>query len=167
MPARQPLRQPLRQEGMVALETALGLPVLMLAIFLWCEMCFVGYVSAILDYTITESARHLRAYPHDHYHQAFHRIINNDQSFWRHFIDTERLVLESWYQADMDMLYESHCRENTGTLCYTQEQKGSLIAVYQVEYRYRPLFHIFRLGRIETPVLRREVIAVQEYERGS
>lgn len=155
-----------REHGMIALEVVLGLPGLLLAILLWCEICFVGYISAILDYTIAETSRSVRAYPYKNYAQEFTRTVNSNNAFWHHFIDTDKLIMKASYQRDLGMLNESHCRDNKqNTLCYSSNQEGSLIAVYQVSYHYRPLFSRFTFGHMQPPVMKREVIAVQEYER--
>lgn len=154
------LKRAAKERGMVALEVALGLPVLLLAIFLWCEICFVSYISAMLDYAIAETSRHVRTYPHKNYAQEFARLIHSSDTLWRHFIDTDNLILKTWYQRDLRMLNESHYHGPPGS-----SQEGNLIAVYQVSYPYRPLFSRLTFGLMQPPVLMREVIAIQEYER--
>ena len=153
----------LRMRGVVALETALGLPVLLFAICLWCEICFVSYIGAMLDYALAETSRYVRAYPHKDYAAEFARIFNASNSVWQQFIDSDKLILKVSYQKDLAMLEESHCQDRT--LCFSSVQKKSLIAVYQVSYPYRPLFSQFTFETIPIPVLKREIIAVQEYER--
>ena len=152
--------------GVIAIETVLGLPFLFMAIWLWAEIIHLGYVSALLDYAVSESSRMVRAYPYRNYKSEFIRLLRNDSSIWHAFVDIERLTIETFYFSRVDQLGGYNKQPDGNTVRPRSEpQNGRTIAIYRVAYPYRPLFHALAFSSNPVPTLRREVIAVQEYER--
>lgn len=154
-----------KQRGVVSIEVALGLLSFLMMIFYWMEVSYMGFVSAVVDYTVTEVSREARTGDHKgQYSDVVNRLINEGtDSLWVHFLDTSKITVSVRYFSGVQQLEDDDCR-SAADVCLSGEARWSPIAVYQVSYPYQPLVLSLLL---DTDAVRisREVIAIQEYER--
>ena len=155
-----------KQKGVVAIETALGLFSFLLMIFFWMEVSYMGFVSALMDYSVTEAGRSAKASPSDNYNTLFKNIVRDADSLWGSFVDVNTIEFETKYYQTVGALADETCEDDGETpFCNaTEEVENSPIAVYRVSYPYQPLFLSLFVDTDEMTISR-EVITIQEYER--
>lgn len=148
----------IKQRGVVAIETALGMFAFLLMIFYWMEVSYMGFVSALVDYSVTEAGRSAKASERVDYKKIFEAAIKNTNSLWGSFIDVDDLGVETKYCKTVDDLAREACNG---------AKTKSPIAIYRVSYDYQPLFLSLFMGQKEANAMKisREVITIQEYER--
>lgn len=148
----------IKQRGVVAIETALGMFAFLLMIFYWMEVSYMGFVSALVDYSVTEAGRSAKASERVDYKKIFEAAIKNTNSLWGSFIDVDDLGVETKYCKTVDDLAREACNG---------AKTNSPIAIYRVSYDYQPLFLSLFMGQKEANAMKisREVITIQEYER--
>ncbi|AMO55932.1 TadE/TadG family type IV pilus assembly protein [Endozoicomonas montiporae] len=155
-----------KQQGVVAIETALGLFGFLLMIFYWMEVSYMGFVSALMDYTVSEVSREARTGNHQGNYQAVveRAVFNSTDSLWMQFLDTSKITVSVRFFKGVDQLAEDDCELVAGD-CPSGAPRWSPIAVYQVSYPYQPLSFALFSEPNHSMRISREVIAIQEYER--
>ncbi|MFK0570901.1 TadE family protein [Endozoicomonas sp.] len=158
-----------KQKGVVAIETALGLFAFLLMIFFWMEVSYMGFVSALMDYSVTEAARNAKASRSDDYSDVFRDAIQESDSLWGSFIDVEQISFSTHYYETVDALADETCDgEDALPFCNeTPTAEDSPIAIYRVSYPYQPLFISLFIDPDKPMTISREVITIQEYERSA
>ena len=157
-----------RQAGTVAIETAIGMFFFLILVFFWCEVSYMGYVSATLDYAIAEAGRAARTTPSIDYRTVFRQTLRNKSSLWAPVIQMNKLTLKTFYYDSIKDLVTEHCPKGKKTFCRAKtKSKNAAIAIYQIQYPYQPFFAtLFSRNALRT-TLSREIIAIQEHERSS
>jgi tight adherence protein E len=146
-----------RQRGVVVVEFALGFPAFILMIFLWAEISFLGYASAVLDMATSEAVRRVKS---DKFADnaaikaEIEAVLAQSSSLWSNFIDADNFTFTSCY-------YHAIADANAG-VCSTNSEDNP-IAVFQMGYPYQSIYN--SLGG--TFNLKREMIVILEYERSN
>ena len=163
-----------KQKGVVAIETALGLFAFLLMIFFWMEVSYMGFVSALMDYSVSESARVAKASGDDrNYNSVFEDEVRKggNSSLWGQFLDVSKISIRISYYNKVSDVKNPACligepEEGSLEVCSTteDEDKPNPIAIYQVTYPYAPLL-LSLFFDTDTLSIKREVITIQEYER--
>lgn len=169
-----------KQKGIVAIEFAMGFPIFLFMCFAWLELCYLSYISALTDYAVAYAVRESKSYvatkgtnPQQFYQARFKDILTMDDSIWTHYVDVNKFKVHVSYFKDLAPLM-APCVDKKVPV---DEQKpnqnclpegvasptGAAIALYSVEYQYRPLI----MPVLNGLMLKREIIAVQEHERCS
>ncbi|WP_281647979.1 TadE/TadG family type IV pilus assembly protein [Parendozoicomonas sp. Alg238-R29] len=156
------------QRGTVTIETALGMFFFLLVIFYWCEISYMGFVSASLDYAVAEASRSARTKPAKDYQVNFKEILKGSSQLWSSIIDTNKLSVSIHYYDSVLDLASEYCPEKGQQFCKEKAKpKDASIAIYRVTYLYKPIFTSLFINNARMPVISREVISIQEYERSS
>ncbi|WP_434355700.1 pilus assembly protein [Parasalinivibrio latis] len=178
--SRAQLGKQSNQRGVVAIEFSIGFFAFMLLFLSWAEACYMGYISSVVDYAISESSRMAKASiaPQSQdsqgdpvpgtadYHTAFKTLITDKSSMWANFIDPDKFTLSTFHFKALDDIAQP-CEDGT-TLdaCLAARSSPAFdapIAIYHIGYEYTPIFNLFISS--ETVGLSREVIVIQEFER--
>ena len=146
----------------MAIELAMGFLVFLMMIFYWIEVSYMGFVSATVDYAVAESSRAARSSPTSDYHKIFEGIIQDADFLWSGFLKAEDFTLQTTYFRSPSALLD--CNANPEG-CSGDKPGNMPLAIYQLSYLYRPVLVSLLFDDIGTFTIRREVIAVQEYER--
>ena len=151
-----------KQQGVFAIEFAMGILLFLMMIFYWMEVSYMGFVSSVVDYAVAESSRGARTVPSDDYRKEFKSILDDSNSGWASFVDAERFTLKVSYFKDIQSL---DCDESKKECDGETSPLNNPLAIYRVSYPYQPLFASLFFEDIGTMTISREVITVQEYER--
>lgn len=150
------------QSGVVAIETALGMVAFLVMIGYWIEVSYMGFVSALVDYTVAETSRSARTTDNTDYREKVRQLLDDSDSLWAVFVDPDRLSLQVHYYDTVADLGR-RCADDK-PFCGQVAKTFAPLAVYRVSYSYRPLFISF-FPSLKSMAISREAIAVQEYER--
>ena len=90
-----------KQKGVVAIEVAMGLFGFLLMMFYWMEVSYLGFVSSLMDYAVTEASRGARTGSSA---VTIMRVFLEmpsigSGSLWASFIDTEKFEDETCFYA--------------------------------------------------------------------
>lgn len=169
-----------KQDGVVAIEFAMGFPIFLFMCIAWFELCYLSYISALTDYVVAHSSRESKSYvkaagvnAEQFYQVRFKEILMVNDSFWADYVDVNKFKIKISYFNDLAPLIKpcvdksvpvEEQKPNDNCLPEGENSsKGAAIALYSVEYQYRPLM----MPLLNKLMLMREVIAVQEHERCS
>ncbi len=172
-------------KGVVAIEFAIGAATFFMMIFYWMEVSYMGFVSATVDFAVAESGRAARTGNSVDYEKLFKQALQNSDSLWAGFVDTDKFTVHISYFNDIGQL--QGCGTNASSLgCQGDIKKDSdgnpikndddnyiklweehPLAIYRVEYPYQPLIAQTFFPSLNTLTISREVIAVQEYQRSA
>ncbi|USD38920.1 TadE/TadG family type IV pilus assembly protein [Ferrimonas sp. SCSIO 43195] len=159
-----------RQRGTVAVEAALGLPLLILMVLAWLEFCVLTYAMAATDHALATAVNAAKRQGSlsstvvaDYEYALLQALRENGIQWWMSSEELGAVRAEVVYFSDLSAL--AQCSQGDAELqsCAQASSSGlnASVAVYQVDYRYQPMFNVY------LPELRvhREVVAVQEYQR--
>ncbi|MTI15564.1 TadE/TadG family type IV pilus assembly protein [Sansalvadorimonas verongulae] len=157
-----------KEKGTVAIETAFGMFFFLFIVLFWCEISYMGFVSATLDYAIAETSRSARTAPAKDYRESFRRALRDSHSLWAPVIQVSKLSLQTYYYDTVTELSSEHCPKTAEAFCSSKKRpKHAAIAVYRIQYSYEPFFASLFSSNGAFTTLSREVISIQEYERSS
>ena len=148
-----------KQNGMATVEVTLGLCFFITVILCIIELSFLGYISALADYALSESSRAARQIAKGSSHAVFRTIIENRDSIWSHFLEKDRFKLETFFYKDLAELNNDKCACSGST-----SQIGRPVVVYRLSYDYQPLFIFSVLQEYGTATITRESVTVLEYD---
>ncbi|QUM81962.1 pilus assembly protein [Moritella sp. 5] len=151
------------QRGVASIEFALGLFPFWLLVCVWVEMSYVSYIAGLTDLALAESARAVKK-ENVRYVDAFKKNIKSNSTLWSKFLDINNFKMSVHYLADIQALMNvtSVCQPDESEFKECGTAYNSAIAIYRVEYKYKPIFNYFFS---DDQVLVRELIAIQENER--
>lgn len=127
-----------KEHGVVSIEVAIGIFPLLLMFFAWVEISYLGYVSSLVDYAISEGARQSKAVAAKmdsgkvNYETIFKNVVRESNSVWAKFVDVENFTLKNYhYQNIKDLNAEcfkpEDCNLNPGSQAY---QSPIAIGIY-------------------------------------
>lgn len=162
-----------QERGVVAVEFALGIFILVGMIAFFIEIVICSYISGNYDIAIAEAARKSKNNP-GHYAEIFKESFIQSGSKW--LIEPNKLSIKMTYVSSIHELKKVKNRCNVGntqTGFYTctingtiaSRQSGTMkpIAIVNINYQYFSMFKFHELDQL----FEREIIMVQEYERTS
>lgn len=173
--------------GVISIEFSVGFFFFMALFFVWLQIAYMGYVSGVIDYAVAETARNTRAQiplaQQDgevaNYENQFRRFLTQQAGIWGALVDPNKFSIKTYYYKTVTTLADA-CQEQDQSTEDPENSEGSEtsencleqgseqgennvpVAVYQVSYRFDPIFNLFGSHEIS---LKREVFVVQEYER--
>ncbi|WP_425642604.1 hypothetical protein ACPUEK_05710 [Marinomonas gallaica] len=160
------------KRGVVAIEFALGFGAFWAMCLLWAEMSYMSYVSALGDVLISNASHYAKLNPNDlsnqsqkNFNQDFQSIIGQQDSVWSALVTPEGFKTSIQFvqnYSDLAALNTVCPTTKSGNQCGTAI--GAPIAIYRINYAYQPIFSgLFGSG---TDIFAREMIVIQEYQRG-
>ncbi|EKO3893393.1 pilus assembly protein [Vibrio sp. V31_P5A7T61] len=158
-----------RIKGVATIEFVGGFFAFWLMCMAWVEMSFMSYVSSLGDLAIANAAREVKRSDSD-YEKQFAEILNQDNSLWRHLINTGNFKYSVHFVKNLEELtrYEDEClrvevdEETTPGKLLCDQPTNHAIAVYRITYDYQPMFNFFLSS---DTLFSREAIVIQEYQR--
>lgn len=154
-----------KQSGVASIEFVLGFMAFWLMCMAWVEMSYLSYISAISDLAISEAARSAKV-SDGGYRAAFENVINDSDALWAGVVDESNFRLSVQYiGAVADLANVNPCEVPNGdTFAECGTAKDSAMAIYRIDYDFTSIFTYFM---DTTSLVTREVIVIQEYERGA
>jgi tight adherence protein E len=143
-----------KQQGLVSIEFSISFLFFALMILAWGQMCTIGFISSILDYSISQSVAKTRSHYGNNYNESFNNTLRDMNSLWFSFLDMDSFKADVKYFSNIVKLSNG---------MNSSKSKVEPIALYSVSYDYKLPFTIFSSSN--SIILKREVIAVQENER--
>lgn len=141
-----------KEHGVVSIEVAIGIFPLLLMFFAWMEISYMGYVSSLVDYAISEGARQSKAAVAGasekdttkiNYGPIFKSVINNDNSLWSGFVDLSKFKFTNFHYKNIVDLDKTCNEPEECNLDSELKAYQAPIAVYQLSYEYNPIFGVF------------------------
>lgn len=143
------------QQGIVAIEFAIGGGVFFLFMFLIYELCCILYAVNLAESGLREASRDARTtqlWGSPNYHDIFDDFFRAQDSLWSGLLARGTYHVEVEYYANLQSL-----AENDGSAsCY-----DCPFARYQISYNYTPL--LLQSTALLTNI-ERSIIAVQEFQ---
>lgn len=159
-----------RQKGALTVEVALGLPVLLIMVFSWIELCMLSYSMSVSDHALTLSviktkkAGTSNATTPQEYQKLLEKTINENAGVaWKYLAKEESVN----FTVDYFKNYQDFVTCNVGyddiETCPERKDKPKdmAIAMYRMQYTYNTILD----GILPDFQVRRELMAIQEYER--
>lgn len=156
--------------GSMAVEAAIGLPILVVLIFFWIELCLMIFSMSMIDHAITTSVIEVKKTGESsqsvalNYHQIINDKLNEAGSILGiNVVDQSSIGINVSYLSDFGDLVRCDSRYQNIVTCphISGSAESSPLAIYGVNYRYQPIVSPWFPGF----ELRREIMTVQEYER--
>ncbi|EBS6151965.1 pilus assembly protein [Salmonella enterica subsp. enterica serovar Chester] len=155
------LRMISSNSGAASIEFSLILIPFLASILFIMELCRIMYLTAAIDLVLAESGRYISLEPSViDYAQNFNKMLNDNIVLWP--------LLASGQSVDVSVY---HCEKvsdlsNIASSCTMDDTTGKkILAMYSVNYQYKPLFFIFSAGFFDS-LLSRKLIYIQEAKRG-
>ncbi|HHQ7228721.1 TPA: TadE/TadG family type IV pilus assembly protein [Salmonella enterica subsp. enterica] len=151
----------IKNNGTASIEFSLVLIPFLASILFILELCRIMYLAAAIDLVLAESARYTSLEPSvTDYEQTFNKMLNDNIVLWP--------LLSSGQSVDAKV---RHCGKisdlvNAAISCTIDDTAGNkMLALYSLNYHYKPLFFIFNDGHFDS-LLTRKIIYIQEAKRG-
>ncbi|NIY84158.1 TadE/TadG family type IV pilus assembly protein [Vibrio hepatarius] len=162
-----------KQRGSIAVETALGLPILIMAILTWLDICVFTYSTALTDHALTVGVMKIKKQGSSYgstkvdYESLLATELNNSGGALWNAITKQGSVQSSieYLSGYQELVNCSMLPADERETCASGEQDSSNkpVAIYKLKYEYQPMFN-FLMPNME---IRREIISIQENERCS
>lgn len=156
--------------GSMTVEAALGLPVFVVLVFFWIELCVMVFSMSMIDHVITTSVIEIKKMGESSQKSSinYQNVINRQLSaassiLGINAVDKGSVSISVKYIDDFYDLKMCDSRYNKITDCphVTNRAESSPLAIYSIKYDYKPLVSPW-FPKFE---VKREIMAVQEYER--
>ncbi|KAB0304195.1 pilus assembly protein [Vibrio fortis] len=151
-------------KGVASIEFVFGFMSFWLMCVCFIELSYLSFISSVNDLIITESVRESKI-NQGNYKDSFKQLVSENTQMWAGIIDENKFRMSIYYIDSVNTLAGiiEPCSVIEGE-SFTQcgSPKGSAIAIYSIEYQYKPIFN-FLLN--DDFILKREVLSIQEYER--
>ncbi|MGF1788355.1 pilus assembly protein [Photobacterium swingsii] len=159
-----------KNKGSISIELALGLPILILTVFAWFDLCLMSYAFAVSDHALnvatseTKKLGKVRGTAAEDYNSYVETALKNSSGiFFPTVIKSGTIRTDVHYFKDLDSL--SMCTGQFKRIddcpSVNKKPKNMAIAIYSLSFKYKPVFSYF----LKPMDIKREVIAIQEYER--
>ncbi len=159
-----------KHRGVVAIETAIGLPVLILILLTWIEFCLLLYSLSLTEHAFARAVLEAKKIDMsqqgasaNYVQRTTNNLIQDGGTLWNDSTVTGSVDVNVHYFRDFNAL--SQC---TGAFASVEEcpsvsqtHNNMALAIYSLTYTYTPLVSVW----IPPLPIRREMITVQEYER--
>ncbi|WP_261858144.1 TadE family protein [Photobacterium sanguinicancri] len=156
--------------GSISVEVALGLPVLILTVFAWFDLCVMSYAFAVSDHALNVATSETKklgkvgggtAEDYEGYVES--ALATSSGILFPLVVKADSVKTDVHYFKNIDSL--STCSDKYKNIddCpgVNKKPKNMAIAIYSLSFQYKPVFSYF----LEPMNIKREVIAIQEYER--
>ncbi|ELV8624961.1 pilus assembly protein [Vibrio cidicii] len=159
-----------RQKGALTVEVAMGLPILLMMCFSWVEICLLSYSMSISDHALTVSVIRTKKLGSASstttvaYQKELEKHINQQGGVaWKYLAKEGSVKIHVDYFKDYQDFVICNTDYEDVEQCpkKSRQPKNMAIAMYRMEYTYNTLFD----GFLPDFKVRRELMAIQEYER--
>ncbi len=160
-----------QSSGVVAIEFAIGAFAFFMMIFYWMEVSYMGFVSAMVDYSVTVASRHAKMSETNDYKAVFQKILTETDSPWAAFLDSNKFTMTNHHYGSIDGLGcgytpdNDECKSGGSGDSSVDNARDKPLAIYRVSYPYSPLFAQLFFDGAGSMTISREVITIQEYQR--
>lgn len=160
-----------RIRGAIAIEAAIGIPVLLFVIMLWVELCILFFAISSTEHAFAEAV-------------FYAKKVDIENSIWGNYTDVidsklrgkgtsgllwgettvrSSVQINAAYFKDFASLHQCSNLDLPAHDCPSSSSdfRNGAIAIFSLSYIHKPLV----LGWFPTMSIRREIITVQEYER--
>ncbi|UJF17512.1 pilus assembly protein [Vibrio sp. SS-MA-C1-2] len=144
------------QQGVVAIEFALGFPLLILAIMGIFELCRFVFIVNLTETALSESSRLTKVYEGQYgstYDERLQDVFTRDNELWNMMVQPENFVISMKQYPDIDALTNTDFDATSCDRCP--------LVMYEVSYDYSPLY--ISTGFTDSKIVRK-VLSVQEHE---
>ncbi|OEE60833.1 pilus assembly protein TadE [Enterovibrio norvegicus FF-162] len=145
-----------KQQGIVSIEFAMGFIMLFYSMIAWAEICVMGFISSVVDYSISESSRAARTSANADYEALFREALLDSDQLWVKIVDPNKFDVSVRY-------FSSFNQVSNPAFSGGSNRENNPIALYRISYEYKPIFALFFDD--ESVTLSREVFGLQEFER--
>ncbi|WP_390502602.1 TadE family protein [Vibrio harveyi] len=163
------------QKGSLTVETALGLPILIMVLFTWFDLSVLTYSMGVTDHALTTAVMSSKKQGSSHSSENidYQEIIENKLkssggALWSKVIDSSSVVTSVYYFQNLAAFVDCNRSGEALSECSNAEKDKTAdksvnmpIAIYQLRFTYRPLFNFV----MPSMTINREMVAIQEYER--
>lgn len=163
-------------KGVITVEAALGLPVLLMVLFTWLDLSVLTYSMSFIDHAFTTAVMKNKKLGDSSnsvnvdYQKTLLASLNESGGLLGKAIVNQASVSTNvYYFKNIDTFTACNILDVQLSSCadaFGDKAENSInmpIAAYQLTFEYNPLFN-YALPNID---IKREIIAVQEYERCS
>ena len=160
------------QLGSLTVEAAIGIPIFMLAVFTWIEICLAIYSISMSDHALTQAVavtkKTLTGGSSTKYSTMLENKLREQAGYlWSHVIKPGSFKLDVEYLPSYNDLVSCSKpdmnRRSNANACSNSDNNPSdkAIAIYSLGYVYKPAVSLW----FPELSIHREIIAVQEHER--
>lgn len=160
-----------RMRGTVAVEAAIGIPVLLFVILLWVELCFMFYAISSTEHAFASAVFYAKKVSIEDSHWENYRDIVESKlkesesagMLWGRTTVPSSVTVDVRYFKDYASLSQCSDLNLSSQACPSgsSDFMNGAIAIYSLSYTYQSLL----LNWFSAMPIRREIITVQEYER--
>ncbi|CCN71199.1 TadE/TadG family type IV pilus assembly protein [Vibrio nigripulchritudo] len=159
-----------KSKGVITIEAAIGFPILIVMILTWMELCLMAFAIAITDHAITRAVADTKKLGRAdsvttvNYDRAIRSAIRHSGGIVMPAVIEDGSLSSNIYYIDgYRKLVDCSKKSEHFSSCngVSEQPRNKALAMYEVSFSYSPIFNFF-LPNID---MRREVIAIQEYER--
>ncbi|AMF96422.1 TPA: TadE family protein [Vibrio harveyi] len=163
------------QKGSLTVETAMGLPVLLMVLFTWFDLSVLTYSMGVTDHALTTAVMSSKKQGSSHSTEKIDyqdviktKLESSGGALWSKVVDHSTVSASVYYFKNLTDFI--HCNRSGKVLSEcpnikkgdTAENSVNMpIAIYQLSFTYQPLFNFV----MPSMNISREMVAVQEYER--
>ncbi len=157
------------QKGSVSVEVAMGIPIILIAFFAWVELCTLTYAMSTVDDAFTLGVRNVKksgswSSSVDYAQKIKYELTNYSGALGTNLIKKDSIDVNVYYfnsVSDLSKCSSSSYESISDCPYYKVTPRANPIALYELNYSYHPIFSSW----FSDISLKREIIAVQEFER--
>lgn len=146
------------KKSVITVEFALIIIPYLLLFLLTAEICRMFYVSSVINLSLAESSRYAANNRELSYKEAF---INN---YKKNLVSFP--LLANANQISFDVYYCETIEDIISDKCITNNKDKMPLAIYHIDYHYKPVFFILP-NNYTNKIISRNLVYVQEYERSN
>ncbi len=155
--------------GSVAVEAAVGIPILIFLVLSWIELCLIFYSINLTEHAFSKAVFeakkvNLRSSSYSNYKSfIYDRLLEYGGTLWKESTISDSVVVDVNYFNNYSSLLQCTSDYEYVNQCSTasSDYKNMAIAIYSLTYTHRPLISIW----VPPMPIKREIITVQEYGR--
>lgn len=144
------------KKGAIAVEFALVLIPYLLLFLLTAEVCRMFYVSSVINLSLAESSRYAANNREISYKESFIKNYKKNLNSFPLLSNNNQLSFDVYYCGTIEDIILDKCTKNN--------KNKKPLAIYHIDYNYKPVFFILPNNYINK-IISRNLVYVQEYER--
>lgn len=161
-----------RHRGAFTVEVAMGLPILLMFVFGWIEVCLMTFNVSMTDHALTTAVMRTKKAGDSsgrdtvNYRQQIKDELTKTGGYlWGRGVKPGSVKIDVDYFRDFGGFLKCTDEYSSAAECPERrdEPENMTLAVYSLEYVYNPLSSIW----FPEATINREIITIQEYERCS
>ncbi|RSD27493.1 TadE family protein [Vibrio pectenicida] len=160
------------QIGSFTVEAAMGIPIFILVVLTWIEICVAIYSISMSDHALTQAVSATKKTISDGSSVKYNQLVENklkEQAgfLWSHVMKPGTYKLEVEYLPSYSDLVNCSAidikKKSSGSACsnFSQKSHDKAIAIYSLGFDYSPVVSVW----FPELTIKREIIVIQEHER--